>query len=188
MFLKSILSALVLTSLVGCSSIYQSEHTNTNMANNGEACIGTIMAVPEGLKPAYDAELLAQASGKDGEGKLCEGRVFEAEKPITVYRVWNSDKDFTLYGRWWSLQKPEGPKAKYRKDNGICPSWSSLNVMSECKLKVGSKIVIGPGQSAQCKDFIYEKSAINQVFINNDSRNNMLLVQDCTQGTEWPAQ
>mgnify|MGYP000141189616 CR=1 FL=1 len=188
MFSRSILSALVLTSLVGCSNVYQSEQANTDMATDGEACVGTIMAVPDGLRPVQDAQLLAEASGEDGQGKLCEGRVFEAEKPITVYRVWNSDKDYTLYGRWWSLQKPEGPKAKYRKANGICPSWSALDVMSQCKLKVGAKIVIGPGQSAQCKDFTFEKSATNQVFINNDSRNNVLMVQDCTQGTAWPVQ
>lgn len=188
MLFRSTLSTLVLISLMGCSSVYQPGQINTDAITDDEDCVGMIMVVPDGLKPIQDVQLLAEASGEDGQGKLCKGQVFEAEKPISVYRVWNSDKDYTLFGRWWSLQKPEGPKEKYREANGICPSWSSLDVMSQCKLKVGAKIVIGPGQSAQCKNFTYEKSATNQVFINNDFRNNVLMVQDCTQGTAWPVQ
>jgi len=130
--------------------------------------------------------LLKKSLGARTEGKLCTGKVFLAEKPVTVYRVWNSDKNYTIYGSWWSFDSPQGPKIQYRKDNGICPSWSTLDRLSSCTIKVGAKIVVGPGQSAKCAESTYAKSAVNQVFIPNDSRNDVLFVENCTAGVDWP--
>lgn len=133
-----------------------------------------------------DAVLLQEALGKSGEGKLCAGRVLEAMQSVTVYRVWNSAKDYTEFGRWWSFSKPTGPVEKYRADNAICPEWSDLNQLTACSLKVGARYVVGPGQSAQCMMMLYDRSAINQVYIPNDTRVSKVYVENCVRMGAWP--
>lgn len=152
-----------------------------------DACVGDVITPPAGMVAATDDALLASAIGAPTAGALCKGKVFVAEKPVTVYRVWDSSKSYTLYGRWWSFNLPQGPRDKYRLDNDICPEWSPLNIMSSCTIKVGTKVVVGPGQSAKCADgTILPASATNQVYIPNDSRNNVLFVENCTPGAVWP--
>lgn len=153
------------------------------------ACPGKIDAPADGLKEVDDAALLKSALGDPGKGALCAGKVFEATKPITVYRVWNKAKPYTQLGRWWSFARPLGPVDAYQKANDICPEWSALDVMSECKVKVGAHIVIGPGQSATCEKSSLPASATNQVFINNDTRDpakQVVFVDGCTPGAAWP--
>ena len=153
---------------------------------DGVTCVGEVEAPPEGLVEIDDMNLLELALGASGQGKLCAGQVYQTEEPVTVYRVWNSEKSYTVYGSWWSFEEPEGPKQEYRKDNGICPSWSSLDQMSSCTIKVGTRVVVGPGQSAKCQEMTYAKSDVNQVYIPNNSRDNIILVENCTGGTDWP--
>ncbi len=159
-----------------------------------QECVGDVITPPAGLVAATDDALLAKAIGAPGKGALCKGKVFQAEKAVTVYRVWDSSKSYTLYGGWWSFDLPKGPREQYRVDNDICPEWSPLNIMSSCTIKVGTKIVVGPGQSAQCTQAtvppfpnnLLPASKVNQVYIPNDSRNNVLFVENCTPGTVWP--
>ena len=176
---------LIFFYLVGCAGVTTvSDHKQLGI--DRIACVGEIEAPPEGLIESNDKELLLKAMGASGEGKLCTGKVFLAEQPVTVYRVWNSSKSYTVYGGWWSFEQPSGPKQEYREDNGICPSWSTLDRMTSCTIKVGAEIVVGPGQSAKCEKFTYPKSAVNQVFIPNDSRNDVIFVENCTKGVFWP--
>lgn len=155
--------------------------------NAGGSCVGEVAAPPEELAQVEDADLLQEAIGAEHEGKLCMGRVFIVREPVTVYRVWNRAQAYTLYGRWWSFSPPQGPREAYRETNCICPSWSHLDRVSSCSLKVGAKVVVGPGQSARCDNGeIYPQSATNQVYIPNDSRNDLLWVEDCTEGEAWP--
>ncbi len=153
---------------------------------DGEACVGGIDAVPAGLTPVDDPALLKEALGKSGEGKLCTGRVFTVSQPVSVWRVWNSAKSYTELGKWWALTKPAGTVDSYREENDICPEWSDLNQLTRCSLKVGSHIVVGPGQSAKCASLMYKKSPINQVYMANDTRINMLQVEACEQLGTWP--
>jgi hypothetical protein len=154
--------------------------------SHAQDCVGEIITPPAGLVPATDDALLASTIGAPSKGALCKGKVFVAEKPVTVYRVWDASKSFTLYGRWWSFDLPVGPRDQYQVDNVICPEWSPLNKMSSCTIKVGTKVVVGPGQSAQCSDRLIPASAVNQVNIPNDSRNNVLFVENCSEGVAWP--
>ncbi|OZG72935.1 hypothetical protein BTA51_13320 [Hahella sp. CCB-MM4] len=176
---------LLATFISGCSTLQPAEPVSDQGVDD-IACVGYIQPPPPGASEASDQELLSKALGASGEGKLCEGKVFVANQPITVYRVWNSEKSYTEYGSWWSFSQPQGPKSKYREDNGICPSWSTLDRLSSCTIKVGAKFVVGPGQSAQCQHMIYAKSAVNQVFIPNDTRVNQVYVENCSEGVVWP--
>lgn len=155
---------------------------------DGEACVGLPEAMPAGLAPVEDPGLLNEAVGKTGEGKLCAGRVFAASQAgsVTVYRVWNRAKSYTEFGKWWSLAQPSGTVASYREENAICPEWSELNQLTRCTLKAGAHVVIGPGQSATCMSLTYAKSAVNQVYMANDTRIGMLQVEGCTQLGMWP--
>jgi hypothetical protein len=159
----------------------------TPASMDGAACVGKIAPVPDGLKEVTDETLLQSSMGLSGKGQLCTGRVYEATKPVTVYRVWMKEKSYTQIGRWWSFQAPAGTRESYRQENEICPEWSALDMVSTCTIQVGARIVVGPGQSATCEGGLtYEKSSINQVFINNDTRQNQVYVENCTEGTPWP--
>jgi hypothetical protein len=180
---------LLASLLTGCSTLPSSTspQANSSVAAQSNHCVGTIQAPSPGLKAISDPELLQSALGQPDKGQLCMGQVFIATAAVKVYRVWDQSKSYTLNGRWWSFMRPEGPTEQYREANAICPNWSVLNQMSSCTLKVGSKIVVGPGQSADCGDaLVYPKSAVNQVYINNDSRNNVLWVENCDAGSNWP--
>ena len=150
-------------------------------------CVGDVIPTPQGLIEISDAALLASAIGAPLASALCKGKVFQTTKPMTVYRVWDASKSYTMYGKWWTFDLPKGPRDMYRVKNDICPEWSPLDKLSSCTIKVGSKIVVGPSQSAKCADgSVLPASAANQVYIPNDSRNNVLYVENCSAGTTWP--
>lgn len=153
----------------------------------GPACTGTIGAAPAGLAHVQDPDLLAQAVGEPGAGKLCLGAVYEVTAPVTVYRLWTADKAYTQIGGWWSFEEPTGTVEDYREANAICPEWNDLDRVSRCQVKIGAHLVVGPGQSATCDGGTgYAQSAVNQVFIPNDTRIDQVFVEDCTPGEPWP--
>jgi hypothetical protein len=173
--------------LAGCAIVPKPQDNNP-VGIDGQVCAGAILTPPKGLVPTDDPALLQAAQGPSGQGKLCAGRVFAAEQPVTVYRVWDSTRAYTVYGSWWSLDQPHGPRERYQKEEDICPEWSGLDRVTVCTIKPGTHVVIGPGQSADCKDGLtLPKSSANQVYIPNDSRNNQLFVENCTAGAEWPS-
>jgi hypothetical protein len=58
--------------------------------------------------------------------------------------------------------------------------------MSQCKLRVGARVVLGPGQSASCDKELYPASAVNQLYIPNDSQKDILYIEQCSSGVAWP--
>jgi hypothetical protein len=160
-----------------------------SVSAHAQVCDGGVIAPPEGMVEVSDSTLLASALGQAGKGGLCTGKVFEAQKPVKVYRVYDGDpgKAYTQFGRWWSFDAPKGPRDAYAKANAICPEWSPLNIVTECTLKVGTLVAVGPGQSADCANQVrLPASPANQVYVPNDSRSNVLFVEGCTPGTPWP--
>lgn len=153
---------------------------------DGIACVGSIAPLPEGVKEVSDDEFARSAVDESGKGKLCMTRVFEAVAPLKVYRVWNSQKSYTEFGKWWSFDKPTGPVGTYREQNAICPEWSDLDRLTVCEIKVGARFAVGPGQSATCTATKYEKSPVNQVFIPNDTREQKVFVDHCESLGAWP--
>lgn len=151
----------------------------------GPSCVGVVDPAPEGTRAVEDEALLASALGEEGKGQLCMGAVFEVTGPVTVYRVWTASKPWSELGRWWSLQPPEGPVEQYRADNAICPEWSELDQASVCQLVIGSRFVMGPGQSATCKSTSLPQSATNQVYIDNDTRQDRVFVEQCQPFEGW---
>ena len=125
--------------------------------------------------------------GAAGQGKLCAGRVFEARRPLKVYRLWTEAKAYTELGGWWTLTLPSGSRDAYRQANVICPEWSALDVLSACEIKVGARFVLGPGQSARCQVGEIGGSAVNQVFLPNDTRVQRVFVENCQRLGAWPA-
>lgn len=174
--------AIAFLVLTGCASVPLNDESTAQIAD----CVGEIAATPTGLSPSVDDKLLRAAIGEVGKGKLCEGQVFVATEAVTVYRVWNKAQAYSQYGGWWSFNVPEGPVAAYREANAICPEWSALDTVSSCQLVVDAKIVVGPGQRAQCDDVVYPRSPTNQVYIPNDSLKGVLFVDQCTEGVPWP--
>ena len=174
---------LVFALLAACAPLAQRDAPLAQ----ADGCVGHVITPPAGLVEVQDQALLTEALGKPAEGKLCTGKVFVATQPVTVYLVYDAAKSYTLYGRWWALSSPHGPREQYQLDNDICPEWSPLDMASSCTVKPGTKIAIGPGQSAQCAKDLLPASATNQVYIPNDSRNNVLFVENCTTGRAWPS-
>jgi hypothetical protein len=158
---------------------------------DGVACVGAIDEAPAGAvreeDPAIVQALLDQALGATDKGNLCAGQVFRATAPITVHRVWNSEKEYTQLGTWWTFTAPAGTREAYQKDYIICDGWSRLDRVVACKIKVGANFVVGPGQSVHCDaGASHVKSAKNQVFIANDGQNKVIHVDDCEPVRPWP--
>lgn len=184
------LMLLPLLLLSACSTIPPSPDfrgTSPTASPAMSQCIGTIMAPPPGLIPTDDPALLQLAIGEADQGKLCTGQVLIAKTAIVVYRVYDQTKQGSLYGSWWSFHQPTGSREHYRRDNAICPQWSALDLVSVCQIKIGSKLVIGPGQSARCSETLtYPESPVNQVYLPNNVPQNLIQVENCSIGAPWP--
>ncbi|CAM3822560.1 hypothetical protein VA7868_03460 [Vibrio aerogenes CECT 7868] len=172
------LSLLSLFILTGCSSTYQlapDDDGHTVSSGEGLSCLGTTVLPAEMSRffdEIKDPELLAQALGEPGKGKLCQGKVYQSKPGTSVplFRAWNSTNPNSKTGQWWAFYKPAGDIAVYRHDYEICYQWSPLDKMSQCHLKAGTKVVVGTGQSAVCSEYLtYPVSAKQQVFITGGS-------------------
>ena len=170
------LMSLAFVGLVGCAKLPQ----------QSSSCVGDVITPPVGLQLSAE-QPPAGTIGAPKAGALCTGKVFVAMQPVRVYRVWDAAKPYTQYGKWWSFDAPKGPRDTYRLNNAICPEWSPLNQVSSCTLKVGTQVVVGPGQSAECADkTLLPAAATNQVYVPNDSLHNVVAVENCSAATAWP--
>jgi hypothetical protein len=174
----------------GCAPLAPPQPTAATPPSAQTQCVGKLEP-PYGLTVISDPALLAKTIQPAGKGGLCMGEVFQVTQPLTVYRVWDSSKPWSQFGKWWSFNPPAGPRDAYRIDNEICPAWSKLDQVTQCRLKVGSEIVIGPGQSAQCdatdNNVSYPPSAAIQVYVPNDNSDpSKELVSNCVAATAWP--
>ncbi|MEW6344856.1 MAG: hypothetical protein AB1704_29760 [Pseudomonadota bacterium] len=183
------LVVLIAVALAACAQTPFQSNPGATSQTGEVACTGSVV-VPYGLVEVSDPDMLKTVLQPAGKGGLCEAKVLQVQQPLTVYRVWDSRNLNSQYGRWWSFTPPAGPVNTYRTDNAICPEWSALNQVTQCHLKVGAKIAVGPGQSAQCPSGnVYPQSPANQVFVPNDTRdpgNIKLEVDDCVAGAVWP--
>ncbi len=169
------------------SSAVSSSSAVASPAPSIPGCVGGFEVPPPGAREVEDAPLVARAVGKPGEGKLCAGKAYEVVAPIVVHRVWQAAKPHTLFGGWWSFDAPHGPLADFRARYVVCPAWTTLDVASTCTLKVGARFVVGPGQSATCGDGgTLPASAAGQIFVPNDARAGVVLVDACEPLPSWP--
>jgi hypothetical protein len=153
-----------------------------------EACAGPVATPPPGLVKA-DEPAPAWSVGAPGKGSLCEGKVFVAQGPVTVYRIfsasWKDSKLAGPKGAFWTLDRPTGTAASYRNVYEICKEWNDLDMINECKIEVGAKVVLGPGQSATCdkSDTSYPRSAANQVVLVKKADGSVPVV-DCKESAQ----
>jgi hypothetical protein len=68
----------------------------------------------------------------------------------------------------------------------VCPEWGARDVVSKCRLKVGARVVVGPGQSMTCADGTFPPSPANQVYIGNALTSDLNLVENCEPDAPWP--
>ena len=173
--MKGILAtAPVLILLTGCAS-QPDDSLPATPTEPTAPCLGTT-DLPEHLVPYFDEitdpELLSEALGEEDQGKLCQGKVYQAKTntKVPVYRAWNSTNPGSQFGQWWSFYRPSGLVSDYRKEYEICYQWSPLDKLVSCQLAAGSKIVLGNGQSAVCSDYLtYGKSAAQQLYLSEAS-------------------
>ena len=183
--LRTLLLSSSLALLVGCAAAPSA--TDQRMGIDGVACVGAAPADVRGLKVIDDKALQARAQLASGKGGVCDARVFEAVDEVVVYRVYDASKPWSAYGGWWSLERPQGPRGEYAQDNAICPEWSALDQLVTCRIKAGSKVVLGTTQNVTCENGQQlMKNANIQVFMANDSRNNQLQVDSCALRGAWP--
>lgn len=179
-----ILSVAMLTLLVACSPAPQP--MTEPQENLAPSCVGSAPSEIEGTTLVENDSLLNAVIGEVGKGMLCEGRVFQVDSTIQVYRVYTKAKSYTALGSWWSFNQPVGPREEYARANDICPEWSALDIVHHCTIKPGTQIVVGPGQSAQCEQELLPASANIQVYVYNDTRKDIVQVEDCSEPQPWP--
>ncbi|GAA3938145.1 hypothetical protein [Litoribacillus peritrichatus] len=166
----------------GCASVSNNTVSSNETSNNGnplvestssleQSCVGSpVINGQLGLKfdLIKDEELLSKALGEPNQGKLCQGKVYQSNQEVTIYRAWNSTNPHSQFGQWWAFERPSGLTADYRTDYEICYQWSPLDKMVKCTLKPGTQVVVGNGQSAKCSEYLtYPSSEKQQVFIVN---------------------
>ena len=147
--------------------------------------LGQVNALPEATQVKDDA-LLALALGASLKGGICSGKTFQVNKPLRVYRLWDTQVAESQFGSWWALTQPAGSRDAYRQEYAICPTWSALNRMTSCTVKLGTVIVIGTTQSVQCEDGSYGVSPSSQVFMKNNATAGQLAVENCRDEGSWP--
>jgi hypothetical protein len=153
-----------------------------------EACAGPVATPPPGLVKADEAAP-AWSIGAPGKGSLCEGKVFVAQGPVTVYRAFSASYKTSKLagptGAFWTLDRPSGSSANYRNVYEICKEWNDLDMINECKIEVGARVVLGPGQSATCdkSDTSYPRSAANQVVIVKKADGSVPVI-DCKESAQ----
>lgn len=154
---------------------------------DGIACEGKIDPPAHAFREVADETLLKNALDATGKGRLCAGRAYEVIRPFTVYRLWSKGKDYSQFGKWWSMKPPKGSAETYRKEYDVCPEWNDLNMVKSCTLKTGIHVAIGPGQSAHCEGGLeYAKSAANQLYIQFDPNQKDVFFENCSDGAPWP--
>ncbi|AMK78050.1 MULTISPECIES: hypothetical protein [Methylomonas] len=183
-FLRASCATLLLLLVAACANLNQDLTAGTD----SPACVGDVIQPPVGMVEVVDAELRQAAEGEPGKGKLCKAKIFLVQMPVAVYRIWDSAWPDRARGNWWTLNYPAGSRDSYRQAEAICPEWSGLDRLIVCTVKVGTRVAIGPAQSADCANGLsYKPSPENQVYIPNDSRNNQVFVENCSNGAPWPA-
>ena len=145
-------------------------------ASAGDDCKGSVDVPAEfaGLfKPEVDDALLNSALGTTNAGSLCQGKVYVVSSDdvgVRIYRAWNSTNPGSRLGKWWAFYRPNGKVSQYRSDYEICYQWSPLDKLTQCKLKSGTKLVVGTGQSATCSQYLtYPASAAKQIYLDNST-------------------
>jgi len=168
--MKRIVIALFSLTLCGYGSAFAND-----------TCVGTVDVPAEfavQFNPAEDDALLKTALGAPNTGSLCQGKVYAvigSDAEVTVFRAWNSTNPGSRLGKWWAFYRPNGKTSQYRSDYEICYQWSPLDKLTQCKLKAGTKVVVGTGQSATCSQYLtYPTSAAKQIYLDNSSA-----VYDC---------
>ncbi|WP_428466809.1 hypothetical protein [Photobacterium minamisatsumaniensis] len=151
----------------------ENQSTSEQHSIDEQQCIGDTYlsgALAKDFEPIDDVNLLNKALGAPDEGGLCSGQVYisQEQADIVINRAWNSTNPASKLGQWWAFNTPKGSIAKYREDYEICYQWSPLDKMISCKLKPGTKVVVGAGQSAKCSEYLnYPVSAQQQIYIEN---------------------
>lgn len=172
--------------LSACSSAPVTELPEVGL--DGVACAGPVPATLQGLTGIMNDRLTSAALAASDKGGICNARVFSAAEPVRVYRVYDSAKGNSTFGRWWSLSRPQGPREQYRAAYAICPEWSGLDRLISCQLKPGAELVLGTTQSVQCNETHYPKSIDLQVYIPNDWQTKTAYVDNCVEEGAWPEQ
>jgi hypothetical protein len=110
--------------LYGCANLSKPA-PETPTAPAPQACLGST-ALPPSLSAQFEAvadeALLAKAVGKEKQGALCQGQVYQAkaDAQVVLFRAWNSTNPNSRLGSWWAMEKPAGRIADYRKDYEVC--------------------------------------------------------------------
>lgn len=115
-----------------------------------------------------------------GKGGICCGLlaiVDRGQTDVTVSRAWSphyQNQDSAppnyhgayQYGGYWSVGTLPKSQTLYRAQANVCEEYNSLTTFSVCKIKPGTVVVIGRGQSAACKSGkAYPQSSSLQVMI-----------------------
>lgn len=174
--MKSALYGIGLVLLSGCAV---NHNQSGNVTSNGEespppaVCTGQVVAPPAyvpKLTEVDDPALVSESVKGPDQGYLCQAKAYKVNESFEIFRSWNSTNPGSELGNWWAFTMPSGSVSEYRENYAICPSWSPLDRMTRCRVKVGSHLVLGTGQSAFCSKYLtYPTSSEIQIFLANAS-------------------
>jgi len=173
----------------GCAQLPANLVTDVKVDSgiDGVPCVGTIESAAPGLVEFGNSPLLTQAQRPTGGGYLCSAKSFAVTQPVRLYRLIDSTQPYSKLGGFWSFDRPSGTRDDHRARFAICKQWSQLDRLIACDVRADSVIVVGTTQSATCgQDFIYHKTAANQVFVPNDGLAGIIHTGACIDQGAWP--
>ncbi len=178
-----LLGAAVVAVSLACTAA----HTVAPQPAPSSSCAGAAPQSLEGAVRVDDVTLRAAALGAPSHGGLCTAATFEAQRPLSVFRVYQRDRAAREPGRWWTFERPTLPRDAFRARYEVCSAWSALDAIERCELRVGVRFAVGPGQSVRCDDGQQlDVSAALQVYVANDARQGVTLVERCEDLGAWP--
>lgn len=151
---------------------------------DGEPCVGFLPDIP-GTEPLPKIGT-DRVRGMEGRGAMCAARAILVKEELRIYRVWNSQRTSTQFGRWWTIAEPRGPVATYQRMHGLCPEWMPLDRVTSCLVKPGATIFIGTTQSVRCAEGDLPATGEVQVYLDTLGVGADAYLSTCTEDRPWP--
>jgi hypothetical protein len=135
-------------------------------------------------------DLTAHANAPGGLGEIHSGRVLRIGQRLIVYRLfWDQDPNHG-YGHWWAIDPPQERDVEiYRSHYALSHDVKNIiNRDMECTHPPGTIVVLGPGQSADCKAGpSYAQSPFLQVYLTDpDPRQEGSPLRSCKSASDFP--
>jgi hypothetical protein len=161
----AVVSLVALTFVVGSVLTSANGHTQRTASIESFPILGHsklpfklpkyLMPLPED-DPDFDyltSSMYKYVLKEENLGGLKEAAVVTFTREHEVFRLYGGgDGKAGQCGRYWTLEAPKDDVPTYYEHFAVCPEWNDATFLIRCTVPVGFHAIVGPGQTAECKD------------------------------------